>query len=101
MQSTPSSQSSGSVGSSTNAPKPNIKSGPNQPQANTLMISTDVWYQKMRQIFLTEYTKYFESRGFLRLKDDVKESSNQTNKNIQIPSEIQTYHCNEFYKVYF
>ncbi len=81
-------------------PKGNKPSGQQQ---GAILLNTDVWYQKMRQILLTEYTKYFESRGFLRLRDENKESSNtnKTNSNNQTQNEILVYHCKLFKYLFF
>ena len=71
------------------------KSSSSQPQG-PILLNTDIWYQKMRQILLIEYTKYFESRGFLRLRDENKElhaSNNKNNPNNQTQNEILVYHC--------
>ena len=37
---------------------------------NPVNPANELWYKKMRQTFLIEYSKYFESRGFIYLKDD-------------------------------
>lgn len=37
---------------------------------NPVNPANELWYKKMRHIFLIEYSKYFESRGFIHLKDD-------------------------------
>jgi hypothetical protein len=53
-------------------------------------MNSDVWFQKMRAIFFVEFTKYFESCGFLRLNDDT--NSNKTSSTTTT-SENSTYHC--------
>ena len=86
-----SSSSSNSGGSNTKAKSTTTNQQTQQP----LMICNDAWYQKMRLIFLTEYAKYFEGRGFLRLKDDSKETNNTKNAS----TEIQSHHCKFLFKI--
>lgn len=62
-----------------------------KPELNKQLNSNDSWYSRMRQIVLVEYTKYFESHGFTRLKDErsvPQESTIKTslnNKNTAAP----------------
>ncbi|RNA30625.1 SZT2-like isoform X1, partial [Brachionus plicatilis] len=39
-------------------------------KTNTAITNNENWYFKMRQIVLVEYSKYFESKDFVRLRDD-------------------------------
>lgn len=73
----------------------------------------ELWYAKMRQIVLIEYSKYFETRGFIKLKDEPKQQTanatttstsksqqqqhqqpqtQQQQQQQQLTSETQTYH---------
>ena len=87
-----SSFSSGSGNSPTNLKKnKKIQSSSGQQTISSatapLLLNSDVWFQKMRTIFFVEFTKYFESCGFLRLNDEI--NSNKANST----SENVTHHC--------
>jgi hypothetical protein len=41
-------------------------------------VNFETWYFKMREMVLSEYAKYFELRGFIRLKDDLISKQNET-----------------------
>lgn len=64
------------------------------------MSSIDAWYLKMRQIILVEYARYFESRGFIRLKDESKQvaftttggSNRLHQQHIEQQQQTQVYH---------
>jgi hypothetical protein len=62
----------------------------------TGIISHDTWYFKMRQSILLEYSKYLESRGFIRLKDEKSNFTNdpnlKQNQHTNYLLETQTYH---------
>lgn len=47
------------------------------------MNSSDSWYFKMRQIVLVEYARYFETRGFIRLRDETKPASTASSNRLQ------------------
>ena len=51
--------------------------------ANNNSNGSDSWYYKMRQIVLVEYARYFEARGFYRLKDEIKPSSTSSRQQQQ------------------
>ena len=61
---------------------------------NPVFASNELWYKKMRQIFLIEYSKYFEHNGFIHLKDErAPPESNTTSKaSNQQQTENQTHH---------
>ena len=50
---------------------------------NAKSSTNELWYKKMRQIFLIEYSKYFESRGFIHLRDDRPADAQVRFKSIQ------------------
>ncbi len=44
-----------------------VKAGSAMEQAD---VANELWFKKMRFIFMSEFTKFFESRGFIYLRDD-------------------------------
>ena len=56
-------------------------------KANSSISNSENWYFKMRQIVLIEYSKYFESKGFIRLKDERQIQDSRINQ-----SEAQMLH---------
>ena len=52
------------------------------------MITAEPWYYKMRQIVLTEYSKYFEAKGFIRLRDEKSESQLKQQQQQQQPPQM-------------
>jgi len=70
----------GAIGAKMSSPLAAVKSNQQQPtnlasttqqqqQQQSMLMSNEAWYQNMRQMFLIEYSKFFESKGFVRLKD--------------------------------